>query len=561
MAATKIGRKRRARRRSSTKLAIVGTAAATVAAVALGPVPSASALDVAQEVYTAGPLLNLLPALGLDTVTVPVGNFPGIGDVNLVLTFEPIAYDALNIYNTINALPFSQRLLGTTYDRVLSNSGSTAGQFPLVAGDTIGTRNLVDAYRTQISSVNGDTPSGYTPFQPGPGTPPAINQTNQVLTYVLNSLRPNGGIEARFAPILNRFGVDTTLPAAGLNSAAGITLNTGTLDVTWAYSPLADFPVTLNPFSLVNSAMATLPTNLLGGFELEGIADVNALGLSIASTLGIPARVSGFPLAPGTGQAFYATILGDDLPILEFMRLPARIINAIFGLDIPTPFADALQPAAKILVNIGYSDVLAPDELDDCATGCGGPNPQTWAELGYAAYDRTFLTAATPEPFLSVEPLTPEERRQVPGDVLVALFEGFKDVFCPDGEESEPDSAAPVVEASAVAQEISTAPTAVDDSSVADEPSTPQVEVEGPSDETAADLSDGAASDPSDDAAATEAETDDASSAAADTVNGSSAEESESDSGDTESTDGGDDSSDQSAGDSSTATADNGSAA
>ena len=54
------------------------------------------------------------------------------------------------------------------------------------------------------------------------------------------------------------------------------------------------------------------------------------------------------------------------------------------------PFAEALAPAMKILVNTGYTDVLAPDKLNQCATACGTVNAQTWAQLGYMDYDRTF---------------------------------------------------------------------------------------------------------------------------------------------------------------------------
>ena len=93
-----------------------------------------------------------------------------------------------------------------------------------------------------------------------------------------------------------------------------------------------------------------------------------------------------------------------------------------------TPLADALQPAFKILVNTGYTDVITPDELNDCATGCGvGETPKTYADLGYTAYDRSFLTSGDYTTFLSQAPLTPQEWLQVPGDVVKALIGGFTD--------------------------------------------------------------------------------------------------------------------------------------
>jgi hypothetical protein len=431
MSLNNVARGLKSGRRSAAKIAVVGAAVATAATVAVGAAPSASALDVNQQVYTAGPLLNLLPLLGIDTIPISLGDLPVVGETTLILDFAPIGYDSQNIYNTINALPFAKRgAFSSIYDRVIGAPADPTTQFPAVLGSGIGTRNLVDSYRAQISSVNGNTPPGYTPFQPVPGANPT--QTNQALLYLRNPLRPNGGIDARFAPILNLFGVDTTLPAAGVNTGTGLKLNTATLDVTWAYDLFSDFPVTLNPFSLVNSLLTFLPVNLAGGVSLKGL-DATAAGVNVASVLGIINRLSGGIAGVDDGQAFYGTLLPNDLPILEPLRLPSRLINAVFGTDLGTPFADALQPAFTILVNTGYSDVVTPADI--------AADP-TLADT-YQPYDRTFLTSATPEPFLSVNPLTPAEWLQVPGDVVRALFTGFGDVFFPSAPATPPASVLP----------------------------------------------------------------------------------------------------------------------
>lgn len=47
------------------------------------------------------------------------------------------------------------------------------------------------------------------------------------------------------------------------------------------------------------------------------------------------------------------------------------------------------------------SDVLPPDKLSECATQCGTSGARTFADLGYQAYDRSFLTGAIPTPFRS----------------------------------------------------------------------------------------------------------------------------------------------------------------
>ena len=432
MSLNNVARGLKSGRRSAAKITVMGAAMATAATVAVGAAPPASALDVNQQVYTAGPLLNLLPLLGVDTLPIPLGNLPVVGDTTLILDFVPIEYDSQNIYNTVNALPFARRnALSSIYDRVIGAPADPTTQFPAVLGSGIGTRNLVESYRAQISSVNGVTPPGYTPFQTVPGANTTA-QTNQALLYLRNPLRPNGGIDARFAPLLNLFGVDTTLPAAGVNTGTGLKLNTATLDVTWAYDLFSDFPVTLNPFSLVNSLLTFLPVNLAGGVSLKGL-DATAAGVNVASVLGIINRLSGGLAGISDGQAWYGTLLPNDLPILEPLRLPSRLINAVFGTDLGTPFADALQPAFTILVNTGYSDVVTPADI--------AADP-TLANT-YQPYDRTFLTSATPEPFLSVNPLTPAEWLQVPGDVVRALFAGFSDVFFPPAPATPPASVLP----------------------------------------------------------------------------------------------------------------------
>ena len=405
------------------KLAVGSVAVGAAAGVAFGPgAPDASALNINQQVYTAGPLLSVLPLVGVDSLDISLGDIPVIGPSTLTLGLVPTASPSMDLYNTVNALGFSKRnLFGTPiWDRIVAETGAYAGNFPMVVGTGPAAQNLVEAYRAQISSVNGATPPGYTPFQPGPivSSQQTVNNTNQVLGFLNNSLRPNGGLQTRFAPILNLFGVDTTVPAAGAYASTGIRLNTATLDATWAYSPLSDFPVTLNPFSFVNSLFATVPISLLSGYKLQGL-DTTAAATNVAGVLGILNNVSGGIYGVPNGQGFYGTLVPTDLPILEPLRLPAQIINAITGVDLGTPFADALQPAFKILVNIGYSDVVTPIDI--------AKDPQTYGQ--YQAYDRTYLTSGVQQPFLSVAPLTPAEWLQVPGDVVRALFTGFSDAF------------------------------------------------------------------------------------------------------------------------------------
>lgn len=467
MNAKKVAHKLKSARKPATKMAMMATAAAAAASLAMGSAPPASAapLYIDQQVLTAGPLVNLLPALGITSVgPISLGAIPIYAPDGAFLTLQlsPIAFDTQNIYNTVNALPFKRRtgFLGANanfFDRVYSLTGNTAGQFPAILGSGVGTGNTVQAYRTQIATVlnNGAAPNGYTPYQPS-AINNVPNQTNQVLLLLRNSYRPNGGLDARFAPLLKLFGVDTAMPAPGfVNSPNGqIRLNTGTVDLTWAYDPISDFPVTLNPFAIVNSLLAGLPTNLIGGLDQSigdpkgiiltdadgNVTNLTGLGINVASVLGIINRIAGSSLGVGVdeGKAYYGALVPNDLPLLEPLRLPSRLLNAIFKTNLGTPLADALQPAVSILVNTGYSDVITPNNLDTCAVKCNTSDAQTFAQLGYTAYDRSFLTSATTEPFLSVNPLTPAEWTQVPGDVVRALFTGFKDVFFPSAAATPP---------------------------------------------------------------------------------------------------------------------------
>lgn len=440
----------------AAKLAMVGIATATAAALALGPTaptaladdPNPTSVDILQDVYTTGPLASILAGLGVTSIgpiQVTDPSTPVVGQINLTLVLDgPVDNNPQALYDTVNSLGFLKRGLANvitgayTYDRVVCKTGgtcSTPNEFPATLGVGTGAVNLITAYRNEIASVQGNTPAGYDPFvapakerqtrppclQLNPNNCPMVqptNMTSQALLFVRNLLRPNGGIMSRFGPVLNLFGVDTSVPDAGVytsdnSSTPGIRLNTATLDLTWAYDPLSDFPATLNPFSLLNTALAAIPTNLLGGVDLKGL-DLTTAGVNIAGTLGILSRLSAGILPISDGQAWYGTLLPNDLPLLEPLRLPVRIINAVtkalgFPLNLGTPLADALQPALTILVNTGYTDVQTPTS--------GG------------LYTRSFTTSNVYTPFLSQAPLTAQEWAQVPGDVLRALVVGFQDAF------------------------------------------------------------------------------------------------------------------------------------
>ena len=411
--------------RINKKAAMVGAAAITATAMAAGLTAPAGALTL--DATTTGPLFRLADIFGLESVTVP--NVPVIGDLTVNFAYAP--NDPVILADTINAYPFAgSALLG--YKR---QPGGIFGS-AILAGSGLGAYNSGTAYEALLSSAAGQTLPGYTPLVPPPGS--GTNITNLAVLQVNNPGTPNGGLFARFQPLLDVFGVDGVSAGGQSASSAGIALNAATVGLALGYNAMSDFPETINPFSLVNSLLATvLPTNLIGGASLKGTDDTTVI-----------ARLAALAAA-GTVSTTYGTLVPDDLALLEPLRLPVRLINLIssalgFPLNLPTPIADALQPAAKILVNIGYPDVIAPDELDTCAEKCDDPDPtthKTYAQLGYSAYDRSYLDSGTYTPFMSVRPLTGQEWLQVPGDVLGALVGGFVNMFNPVAAAAVPASA------------------------------------------------------------------------------------------------------------------------
>ena len=450
-----IGSTNRATRRSKVvrraQTAAVAATAAAAMAMGLAVAPAADAaipvtIDI-DPVYTAGTLAGLLdfagnlfpgtdlggilntgppPSVSVSIETV-VATYQLLIDANLYLDYiQPGATDYL--YNTLAAIP----------QPTCSSSYASNCRYAMMLGTSGATLNLANAYRAQISSVrDGVTPAGYIPFTAAPNSSISKpTQTNQVLGFLQNPLRPNGGFLARFPGFAEFLGVDPSMPAAGKYTSADgtIVVNSTTLDATWAYDPTGDFPEVFRLVSILNSLSAALPLNLLGGLSGFVLADstgkeasatdvgLNLAGLFQVSVPGTPIGTITLPMVDGLG--YYATVVPNQLPIFNGLRLPSFLLNAALGaLNAPfrfgTPLSDALEPATRILVNIGYDDVVTPEMIAN--------DPATYG--GYQPYDRTFLNSAVPTPFGSVNPLTPSERGAVWGDVLQALIGGFQAQF------------------------------------------------------------------------------------------------------------------------------------
>lgn len=396
------------------KFAIVGAAAAVAATLTVGTaVPSAPPAEAAYGVFTAGPLFRALDAVGVDINELLPDEVRAILDP-LGVDIVNVPSNSVDINNAINDISFVAPPVINSRAGVVVSMG-------------LGSYATTRAYQALRSSAQGDTWDGYDALEPGPVVlgRQRTNTTNLVLVLIRNPSRPNGGLFARFAPVAEHFGVDTVTPPGGRvpDPATGIGLNAATVDVTWAYDVLSDAPVTLNPISWANSVAASIfLTNLLGGVEVKGDAPNDVLvnvGAILAGTA--------IDVTPA-GGSYYLTAVPNDLALLEPMRLPVRVINAVTGWNLDTPLADAIQPALQILVDIGYSDVVREPD---------------------GTYHRTYDTAGVPTPLLSEFPLdSPADYLRVPGDVARALVRGFHDEFWPGAREPEnatPEPDAPTV--------------------------------------------------------------------------------------------------------------------
>ncbi|GAY18807.1 PE-PPE domain-containing protein [Mycobacterium sp. shizuoka-1] len=411
----------------------------TMGSVAAPVAPSANAA-LTLDTTTTGPLLWLVSALGVDSYTFD--NIPVVGSITLAFDWHKA--DSVQLNNLLNAEPFSGYVLGTaTRPNILTTSPTG----PLLIASGTGVPEAIQTYQALLSSANGTTLPGYDPLvaagkvssitgQPcssGITCVQGTNVTNLPIALLRNPETPNGGLYARFAPIFNLFGSNPVSPTAGSGSSLGIRFNGAFVNVALGYDMLSDFPATLNPFALANSVMATvLPTYLLDGVELKGTSVDTIEGNLIAL------------LTLGTPSTTYSTLVPNDLPLLEPLRLPSRILNAVFDaagvpIKLGTPLADALQPALTILVNTGYTDVQTPSE--------GG------------TYNRTYDQSGQYVPFLSQATLTPQEWAAVPGDVVKALVNGFRDVL--SGKSTTAPAPTPAPEPTSSAAAVATTLAAV----------------------------------------------------------------------------------------------------
>ncbi|WP_245234059.1 PE-PPE domain-containing protein [Mycobacterium sp. PS03-16] len=299
------------------------------------------------------------------------------------------------------------------------------------------------------------------PNQPGgtaEGAEAGTSLTILPLILLRNPGRADGGVAARFAPLIDPllalFGQNSVVtPEVDVETDGGAVLVPIKVDATVEYDPLSDFAAWPNPFTLANNGAAFLfPTYILRGSDITSalpqvlepvlggvltnvlsgaIGDgLTVSGIPIVGSLPLPRSVLvplvngllGLELPDGEDGFFQAinafiTIEQNALPLLEPFRYPADVANLFTGgaFGFTNPFADAVEPALKILVNLGYTNVTQDmtNPLD--------PYPRDFAGNFGSEY----------APFFTF----PEgiEWDRVPEDLFTALVAGTQSAFFSGG--------------------------------------------------------------------------------------------------------------------------------
>ncbi len=295
--------------RRETAVATVAPAAALSAAAEVPEVPEVQVQDVAQ---------NVALIMGPSGVPVPKPKY---------------VEDVFNTYVVPNSPD------GTTPEVLFTPEGlypiTGVKSLPLNVSVGQGNQILYDEILQQLNAGNTVTVFGYSQSSiisslvMGPDNTDCVNTAKcsidpgDPVNFVLvgNEMNPNGGFLSRF-PGLNLPSLG--IPFYGPTPADAFPVANYTLE----YDGFADFPqYPLNVLSVLNAGLGIV-------FVHTKYADVTDLSTAIE-----------LPTTSPTQK--YYIIPTENLPLLEPLRLIPVIGN---------PIADLLQPALKVIVNLGYGD-------------------------------------------------------------------------------------------------------------------------------------------------------------------------------------------------------------
>lgn len=401
------------------------------------------------NIVTAGPTFTVLKMIGLDIGWVPgtpnavadeINNSPymEIGVNGILNTILDELEDALaGVVPTPGPLGSILGWLGLNPNQitqsVINSVRGTVNQLTANLPDLIHTRMtpaigvglgafaIAMAYKQVVADLPNQPGGSRYEALTGKVNPLLGSLTILPMILINNPARPDGGMFARFAPLAALVGIDTVNPRTEFTMEGGEIAILGGLDgakllpilvdVGYEYQPLGDFAAWPNPVTLANNlAAALMPTYMLRGFQLDGLAE--QLGPQLAKV--------GSDIAAGKPLSLnlYLTIDSATLPLLEPMYLTADVLDLI-GLDplaqIPMRLANALSPALTIMTDLGYANVKR--------------NPD-------GTYTRDFSTAGEEVPFMSFPDVDPFLAMS---DILTALVAGFVKELGPNPTQGTPN--------------------------------------------------------------------------------------------------------------------------
>lgn len=353
--------------------------------------------ELPAKVITTGPPFGALGILGLNPTWVPAFpdriaeeiNSTPYGDIDTDFPF-PIPNPLYNPSCRVFCPPIVfQPTINVTVPIDVPNL-----RIPIVLAFGLGSLATGMAYPDVVADL---------PNQPG-GTAEGVEDGTSLtilpLILLRNPGRADGGVAARFAPLIDPllalFGQNSVVtPEVDVETDGGAVLVPIKVDATVEYDPLSDFAAWPNPFTLANNGAAFLfPTYILRGSDITSalpqvlepvlggvltnvlsaaIGDgLTVSGIPIIGTLPLPRsalvplvnELLGLDIPDGEDGYFEAinafiTFEQNALPLLEPFRYPTDVANLFTGgaFGFTNPFADAVEPALKILVNLGYTNV------------------------------------------------------------------------------------------------------------------------------------------------------------------------------------------------------------
>jgi len=294
------------RRQTSVARAQVAPAAAAVTQpVILGPsgvpIPSANYVDTVMNLY------------------VRQGSVPPFGDPQPTVVFTP---EGLYPITGVKSLP-----LNTSVDQGLTILSRT------LAGIATNTATSVFGY-SQSAIIGSLLEAGYNPPN-SPYPPPTIPAGLQDFinfVFVGNEMNPDGGLLSRFTGL--------QLPSLGLTFYGATPENAyPTTNYTLEYDGFADFPrYPLNFLADLNAGL---------GIVLVHTKYADPTYVTQATVTPIAAGGTAIQLPTTDTSQQYLFMPTQNLPLLA----PLRVIPFIGN-----PLADLIQPALKVLVDLGYGD-------------------------------------------------------------------------------------------------------------------------------------------------------------------------------------------------------------